>query len=186
MTGALMKVELTDQELALSALGDLIARTGNPTSLFENIGLSLVTSTQHRFDTGTAVDGSPWPPSLRVIAHGGKTLVLSARLYRSITFQASPSGVEIGTNVIYAAIHQFGGTINQSARQQTLHFKTLKTTGQARFSKAKGATSSKQVSVGARAIVMPARPFIGLDDDDDAAILRISESWLAGQQGGLQ
>jgi phage gpG-like protein len=180
MTGALMRVELTDQDVALAELGDLISRTGNPTPLFENIGLSLVTSTQHRFDTGTGVDGSPWPPSLRVIARGGKTLVLSGRLYRSVSFQASATGVEIGTNVIYAAIHQFGGSINQSARNQTLHFKTNKRTGQQRFSKAKGATHSKEVTIDARAVQMPARPFIGLDDDDDRAILRIGESYLAG------
>jgi phage gpG-like protein len=186
MAGALMRVELADQDLALSSLGDLIARTGNPTPLFENIGLSLVTSTQHRFDTGIGVDGSPWPPSLRVIAHGGKTLVLSARLYRSITFTASASGVEIGTNVVYAAIHQFGGDINQNARKQTVHFKVNKKTGRQRFSKAKGSSHSKEVSIGARTIHMPARPFIGLDDDDDAAILRIAEAWLAGQGAALQ
>jgi phage gpG-like protein len=185
MTGALMQVELQDQELALAQLGDLIARTANPTSLFENIGLSLVTSTQHRFDTSTAVDGSPWPPSLRVIAHGGKTLILSGRLYRSITFLASASGVEIGTNVIYAAIQQLGGLISRAARTATLHFKTL-ASGQQRFSKKKGSTHSSEVSIGAFTYQMPARPFIGLDDDDDAAILRISESWLAGQGGTLQ
>jgi phage gpG-like protein len=182
MSGALMRVELVDQDIALASLGDLIARTGNPTPLFENIGLSLVTSTQRRFDTGVGVDGSPWPPSLRVIAHGGKTLVLSARLYRSITFTASATGVEIGTNVIYAAIHQFGGDINQDARKQTVHFKTNKRTGQTRFSKAKGSTSHKEVTIGARVIHMPARPFIGLDDDDDAEILRLGEAWLAGQE----
>ncbi len=176
-----MRIELADQELALSELGGLIARTSNPLPLFEAIGLSLVTSTQHRFDTGTGVDGSPWPPSLRVIARGGKTLVLSARLYRSISFQASATGVEIGTNVIYAAIHQFGGTINQPARSQTLHFKANKKTGQQRFSRAKGATHSKEVSIGARVIKMPARPFIGLDADDDRAITGIAEKWLAGQ-----
>lgn len=186
MSGASMSIELGDQDRALSALGDILSRVTNPRGLYENIGLSLVTSTQHRFDTGIGVDGSPWPPSLRVIAHGGKTLILSARLYRSITFQASDSGVEVGTNVVYAAIHQFGGDIEQGARRQTLNFKTNKRTGAQRFSKKKGATHSQEVSIGARVIHMQARPFIGLDDDDDAAILRIGESWLAGEQGTLQ
>jgi phage virion morphogenesis protein len=185
MSGALMKVELADQDIALSQLGALIARTSNPVKLFQDIGASLVTSTQHRFDTETAVDGSPWPPSLRVKAHGGKTLQLSGRLYRSITAQAAPTGVEIGTNVIYAAIHQFGGPINQGARKATIHFKAGKT-GQQRFSKKKGATSSKDVSIGARTITMPARPFIGLDDADDRAILKIAEAFLAGPGGSLQ
>ena len=185
MTGVLMKVELSDQDVALSALGDLIARTSNPTPLFEDIGLSLVTSTQHRFDTSTSVDGSPWPPSLRVKKHGGETLILSGRLYRSITANASATGVEIGTNVVYAAIHQFGGTVNQGARHQTLHFRTDKA-GRQRFSTAKKSNRSKDVAVHAHTITMPARPFIGLDDDDDAAILKIAENWLAGQGGGLQ
>jgi phage virion morphogenesis protein len=184
MSGVQITIELKEQEAALAELAGYIARAANPQGLFENIGASLVTSTQQRFETGVGVDGSPWPPSLRVIAHGGKTLELSGRLMRSITFIARATGLELGSNVIYAAIHQFGGAILQAARKATVHFKRSKRTGErlAGFRKAGKGTEAQEVSIGARTIHMPARPYVGLDDDDDREILRISEDWLAGEQ----
>lgn len=38
-----------------------------------------------------------------------KILTMSSRLRRSVTYQVQPESVLVGTNVIYAAIHQFGG-----------------------------------------------------------------------------
>ncbi len=179
MTGVTMK--LIGQEAALGELAGYAARARDPRGMYESVGMSLVTSTQHRFETSTAPDGSVWPPSLRVLANGGRTLVLSGRLMRSVTFNASATGVEVGTNVIYAAIHQFGGVIRQAARTAVLHFKTNKRTGQSRFSKPGKADRARKAAIGARTITMPARPFIGLDDADDRAILKIAESWIAGE-----
>lgn len=179
MSGALVRISLKDQEAALANLGGLIARAGQAQPMFEDIGMALVTSTHHRFDAGIAPDGSPWPPSLRVIAHGGKTLVLSSRLLRSISYQASPTGVEIGTNVVYAAIHQFGGEINQGSRTAVLHFKTNKRTGQSRFAKPGKADRARKAEIGARTIRMPARPFLGLDENDPRTITNIVENYLS-------
>lgn len=179
MTG--VRMELTGQEAALGDLGAIIARTQNPRGLFENIGLSLVTSTQHRFEESHGPDGSPWPPSVRALATGGKTLIDSARLMRSISYQASDTGVEIGTNVVYAAIHQFGGVIHQAPRTAVLHFKTSKRTGASRFAKPGKADRAQKAAIGARDIAIPARPFIGLDEDDDREIIRIAEEWLGGE-----
>lgn len=178
MTGVTMK--LLGQDAALGELDGYIARTDNPTGMFENIGAMLVTSTQHRFDTGIGVDGSPWPPSIRVKKHGGKTLVLSARLYRSFSYQAFAGGLEFGTNVIYAALLQFGGDVLHAARKATLHFKTNKRTGQSRFARPGKADRAQQVTIGEHSVHMPARPFVGLDDDDDRSIIRIAEAWVAG------
>jgi phage virion morphogenesis protein len=179
MTGVTMK--LLDQDSAIEALDGYAKRARDPRGMFENIGLALVTSTQRRFETSTAPNGSIWPPSLRAQASGGRTLLLSGRLMRSITFQASTTGVEIGTNVIYAAIHQFGGTIQQNARTAVLHFKTNKRTGQSRFAKPGKADRARKAAIGARTITMPARPFIGLDDADDRTILKSAEAWILGE-----
>lgn len=184
MSGVRLNLDGQDEATAaFAALGD---RAQSARGMYENIGMSLVTSTLHRFETGTGPDGSPWPPSLRVLAHGGKTLVETARLMRSITYQAADRSVEVGTNVLYAAIHQLGGSIDMPARQQTVHFKTSKRTGQTRFSKAKGADRSETFAVKSHVINMPARPFLGIDDDDEREISRIAETWLAGQDGTLQ
>lgn len=75
------------------------------TDLFDEIGSALVSSTQARFATSTAPDGSAWKPVLR----GGKPLVDQGILVGSITHAANADGIEVGTNLIYGAIHQFGG-----------------------------------------------------------------------------
>ena len=178
MAGAGMELRGTDAPLA--ELAGMIARAGNPQGMFDNIGMSLVTSTQHRFETGIAPDGSVWPASIRALTEGGKTLIDSARLMQSISYRAWDAGVEWGTNVIYAAIHNFGGTILQAAREAVLHFKHNARTGRTRFAKANSkANYAKKAQIGARTIVMPARPFLGLDDADSREILLIAEEWIA-------
>lgn len=175
-----VRIELTGTEKSLAALAAYASRAENARGMWENIGASLVTSATRRFETGIGPDGSPWPPSIRALAEGGKTLVLSARLMRSNTYIATDRGVEVGTNVVYAAIHQLGGEIHIPARNQQIHFKTNKRTGRTRFSKAKRATSSQTVSIGAHTVTMPARPWLGIDDNDGREVIRIAEEFVGG------
>ncbi|RJF70870.1 phage virion morphogenesis protein [Rhodopseudomonas palustris] len=184
MSGASFRVELIETEAALAELGGYVARARDPQGLFEQIGMSLVTSTQHRFETSVAPTGSPWPPSLRVQHEGGLTLVLTARLMRSISYVAKATGVEVGSNVVYAAIHQFGGDIHQQPRTAVLHFKTNKRTGQSRFAPPSKADRARKAEIGARTVHMPARPFLGLDDEDTREILRLADDWIGGEQTG--
>lgn len=147
MAGAGMRLDGADA--ALVALGGIAARAREPRGMWEAIGMSLVVSTQRRFEEQHGPDGTPWPPSLRALATGGKTLIDRARLFRSISFEASDTGVAVGTNVIYGAIHQLGGEIIQPSFPRTIR--------------------------------MPARPYLGLDDDDEVEIVRIGEDHLAGE-----
>lgn len=177
MTGARIHIDATGIDEAQAALREAMQRAADPRPMFDTIGASLVTSTVRRFETGTAPDSSVWPPSIRALAEGGKTLVDSARLMRSITFVASSRGVEVGTNVVYAAIHQFGGVIRQAARSAVLHFRRMRS-GATRFSKPGKASFAQKRTIGARTITMPARPFLGLDDADRLAIEGIAGNWL--------
>lgn len=177
-------MRLTGKEAALAQLGGFIARARDTRGMFDEIGESLITSWHHRWDRGVAPSGSPWPPSLRVTKHGGKTLILRGRLYRSLTKIASATLLEVGTNVVYGAIHQFGGLIQEAAREAVLHFKTNKKTGVSRFAKPSKADRARKAQIGARIIKMPARPFIGLDDADERAILKIAEDWIADEGAG--
>ncbi len=77
--------------------------------VFDNIGSMLESSTIHNFEAGTNPDGKPWKHSLRAKKTDGKTLVDTSRLMDSIVSRASSESVEVGTNAIYAAIHQMGG-----------------------------------------------------------------------------
>ena len=182
-----VKVEIQGADEALAALSRAVTRIDDPIGLYRNIGEALLKSTQHRFETARASDGNPWPPSIRALVEGGQTLVNSGQLLASLHYNASASGLELGTNKEYAAIHQFGGTIAQGARSQVVHFKVHKRTGKQLkgFRKEKGASLAQKVAIGARTITIPARPFLGLDDDDEREITRIAGDWLADALGGL-
>lgn len=168
MTGVGIRVEVTGAEEALGALRRAVEAVANPRPLFDEIGASLAVSTQMRFERGAGPDGAAWPPSLRAVVEGGRTLVDTARLMQSITHEADDSGVAVGTNVLYAAIHQFGGTISAKTPRGLV------------FQGAAGQWATKQ------SVTIPARPFLGLDDEDETEITAIAEDWLGralGQPG---
>lgn len=75
----------------------------------EEIGNVLLTSTDVRFETETAPDGTDWEQSLRAANQNGQTLTNYGHLRNSLTFDAGTDFVMIGTNLVYAGIHQFGG-----------------------------------------------------------------------------
>lgn len=183
MSGAGFTVDLSGKAESLAVLSGIAARLDHPKPMFDDIGSSLVTSTQRRFEESRAPNGSPWPPSLRALAVGGKTLVDSTRLMLSIVHNAWDAGVEVGTNVVYAAIHQFGGLIKRAARTQTIYRKYDPRTDElsALFVKRSKANYAEDVAVPAHVIKMPVRAFLGLDDHDDHEIIAIAESFVGGQ-----
>lgn len=77
--------------------------------MFGEIGSQLASSVAQRFKDGVDPDGNPWEPSERAKREGGKTLVDHEVLKSSITYNAYTDSVEVGSNMVYAAIHQFGG-----------------------------------------------------------------------------
>lgn len=117
----------------------------------DEIGAMLVTATQIRFERGVGPDGKAWEPSYRASSEGGKTLVDRGHLRDSITHQATKDEVRVGTNVLYAAVHQFGATIR------------AKGSGHLKFQVGGRWASKKQVTI-------PARPFLGVSRDDQAEI----------------
>ncbi|MBF0454954.1 MAG: phage virion morphogenesis protein [Magnetococcales bacterium] len=69
------------------------------------IGEMLVTSVKQRFKDEKGPDGKAWEPSKR----DGKTLTDTARLKNSIGYEATSDLTAVGSNVVYARIHQKGG-----------------------------------------------------------------------------
>jgi len=152
-------IRIDGTEAAGAVAAALAARADDPRGLFDRIGASLVVSTQQRFEAGREPDGSPWPPSVRALAESGQTLVQTGRLVQSLTHIPSEGQVEVGTNVLYAAIHQFGGTITAQPGKRL----AFQVGGQKVF---------------AKKVTIPARPFLGIDQDDEAEIAAIAEDWL--------
>jgi len=160
MSGVGLQITLNSAPLQ-GALARLAERGEQRLGLMEQIGAALLLSTQMRFEAERGPDGNPWPPSIRALAEGGKTLRDDGQLVGSLTYSATNEGVEIGTNVIYAAIHQQGGTIKaKSADNLTFRI------GDRWISKAE--------------VTIPARPFLGIDDDDMTEIAAILSDYLAG------
>lgn len=160
---------------------------GDMTKPMRSIGRALKTGAQLRFRTMQGPDGATWPTSRRAEQDGGQTLSLTRRLRNSITFLATRDKVVVGTNVKYAAIHQFGGVIRAkngpflaipitgAARQAgsprnmpDLHVaQTLK--GQFFLADGKGVTQFLL----RRQVTIPARPYLGASASDLAEILRL-------------
>ena len=109
-------------EIESSALNAAFARLApvlaNPAAAMDQIGRYLVDSTLRRFERERAPDGSPWLKSARALAEGGRTLTDTGRLRGSIAHTVTDGGraVEVGSNVLYAAIHQFGGRAGKGLR----------------------------------------------------------------------
>ena len=82
--------------------------------LLENLGAEVESQTRRRISEEKASpEGAPWKPwTARYAAtrHSGHSLLESqGDLLDSIQFLVEGDRVEIGTNLIYGAIHQFGG-----------------------------------------------------------------------------
>lgn len=160
-----VRIELDARE-ATAALGQIVRRARNPRPAFDQIGSYLVSSVIRRFKTEAGPGGRPWKKSRRALEQGGQTLTDRGRLRASITHNVLSDGVEVGTNVVYAAIHQFGG----KTKPRTIRPKRAK--------------ALRIPGIGFRASVrhpgsrIPARPFLGLDERDERAISRIVDRYL--------
>lgn len=113
-------------------------------------------------------------------------LVDTARLKNSITSQFGPDSAVVGSNVLYAAIHQLGGDIQIAARSQQAYFKQAKDGSVGNRFVKKGQSNFAQWNTHkAHAIHMPARPFLPFLGDKlqggvEAEILATLSRYLAG------
>lgn len=122
-------------------------------------------STLERFRQSKDPGGKRWRTSIRVASEGGKTLIQSAQLRNSINSKSDATGFAVGTNVKHAATHQFGepGRTIRARKKKALRFHVG---GQW--------VSKKQVR-----IRIPARPFLGLSDEDMQEIKATVEEFIA-------
>ena len=113
--GSSVVVDIAAHDGALARLAEVLS---DPGDIMDRIGRYLVASTHRRFERERAPDGTPWLKSARAIAEGNRTLTDTGRLRGSIAhvFTDGGRGVEVGTNVVYAAIHQWGGRAGRGRR----------------------------------------------------------------------
>jgi phage virion morphogenesis protein len=129
-----VKIEINVDSAAVQrTIERLGERARDLTPAFRGIGADIVADAQTRFKRATDPYGVPWKPlSRRTVAARRKgssaPLLDTGRLRNSVSYRLVPNGVEVGTNVRYAAIHQFGGTINFAARSQRVRLRQVKVT----------------------------------------------------------
>lgn len=163
MTGARIDITLDDAAIraAFGRLQDTM-RGG----VLKAIAAGLVEETQHRFDRGIGPTGTAWAalhPAYAAIKRGPGILREAGMLQRSITSHVSGSRVVVGSNLVYAAVHQFGATIRPRSAK-ALVFR-LGMTGP------RGGRSSGIVR--ASAVTIPARPYLGFGRDDRQMVMDV-------------
>lgn len=152
MSGASISITLSGS--ALRGFQQLQRVMDNTTPVMAAIGTGLVASTHMRFVTQTDPDGAAWRAlntDYAATKRNTRILTESGRLRDSVNSRAGAAEVRVGTNVIYAAIHQFGGTIKPKTASH-LWFRI------------------GDRLVKADSVTLPARPFLGISSDDETMI----------------
>jgi phage virion morphogenesis protein len=193
MSGIKVTIESNDQLFA-SMMRGIAARGKSLRPAMASIGEQMLLSTEQRFADQRDPDGQPWAPLSKRYAKrkkGDKILTERGAL-RRINYRATDAGVAWGTNRIYGAIHQLGGTIKQEARTQRLLFQARGADGErtgGRFISRKDAGKKTEVvngkrkqrqgtavrfaSIAARSFKMPARRYLGINQNDRVKITEI-------------
>jgi len=154
------------QGSVLEALGRLALDRADKREMLDQMGITVAENTRLRFLDGESPEGEPWEESLRVKLQGGETMRDTGVLMNSITHVIiGDSAVEIGTNVPYAHPLHFGATI-RAVNGPYLRFQVARG----------GPWASKKV------VVLPARPFLGITDEDAREFVTIINLFLGTRQ----
>lgn len=172
-----------EAERAERWFGELLRRSADLTGLMADIGQTLLESTQARFTTGIAPDGTVWAP-LR--DGSGRTPLLDTGTMRDQIYPSHGSTwVELSATAKQARWHQEGTDgpyVIEPKNGKALAFG-------ARATHLSGPGRGKEGPVNAREgaahVVkkvthpgLPARPFMGLSAADEEAIDTLAQSWL--------
>ena len=107
----MITVEIKDDEITSSLL-KLGAALTDMSPVMASIGEALVASAKKRFPEGVSPDGAKWAPKSKATRSPdprplfGPSKMLSSQIFAI----SSAESVEVGSNRVYAAMMQFGGT----------------------------------------------------------------------------
>lgn len=184
---ASFRLETTGAREIEARLGDLIVAFGDLRPLMDTFGGILEGSARENFAAESAPDGTKWKPSQRVLKDGGLTLTGPASkrspgafLRQSIHYIAASDSVQVGTNLIYAGIHQFGFDGNVTVKA---HSRTIREA----FGVGLASPVTFEVKSFERMLKMPARPYLGISADDEAELIAQTEDFARdalGSTGG--
>lgn len=166
MAGVSQQFDLDDLQV-IQAFDRAATADDDLFELMDQIGRVLVNGARERIGvTNVSPEGVDWPKSLRAKEQGTPTLYETGRLMNSITAAPEPRQVIVGSNLIYAGVHQTGATIRPV------------TAGALFFTLANG------VKVVAGEVTIPARPYLGVSRDDVEDIGDLTVAFIDGLMSG--
>lgn len=154
-----IRIDITSDTLT-PALQRLVDSLGERSSLMLNVSEIMLAAVQENFIQGGR-------PAWLDTARGGQILRKSGRLFSSIQSSSNNNQALVGTNVVYAAIHNFGG-------QTRPH--TIKARNKKALAWAGGRHPVKEVKHPGSKI--DARPFMHLTPDDENEIVDAVNDYL--------
>lgn len=157
MTGVNIEFNIQD---ALDAMLHIEAAIDDMSGLFEHMDEVLLDIHEARFNAQESPDGIPWQALSPWYQESkpkqkDKILTLDGTLRSTLRYQINGNTLLFGTNVVYGAIHQFGGTI-KPVRGNALNV---------------GGRLAKQV-------VIPARPWLGISAQDKLLLVDVVREHL--------
>jgi len=164
-------------------LSDLLRQAQLPSGVWKEIGVRLSSAIVENFRQG----GRPvkWLMSKRAQRESGQTLLRTGRLMKStLTPELRENTLAFGSNLPYAAIHQYGFDGQQNVRAHTRRVesrsrfarveKVNKKTGEIYEGRGKVAQGVAFVKAFKRHMRMPARPYIVFGEQDFSDVGRIA------------
>ncbi|MBU1611243.1 MAG: phage virion morphogenesis protein [Proteobacteria bacterium] len=143
---------------AIARLQERIAKLGamDTRSLMDDLGAEMVSQTKRRIESEKrGPDGTAWPAwsdGCAATRHGNQSLLIAGGgLLDDVQHQVASGGnsVEVGSNLVYAAAHQFG--LDMSV-----------------------VSTKRRVSI-------PARPFLGLSEENISDLSAIVDDFIDRQ-----
>lgn len=162
MTGARIRIDVDGLDGARLGLRRLVSAARDVRPVFVQIGEYLVGATRDRFRDQKDPDGVPWAPLTeatrsRKPRNKDRILTLHGDLGGQISWRASSAELLVGSDRIYAGTHQFGAKKGQYG------------------------TTSRGAPIPWGDI--PARPFLGLSDEDRDVIEGMVGDYLSDVLG---
>ncbi|MFB2553347.1 phage virion morphogenesis protein [Ensifer soli] len=165
MAGATLTFDASDAD---DALGRMLSAAGDLRPALKNIAEHEVPATKRRFIAQADPEGKPWAAlnPLYATTKKGPGILRSPNrtLSREILYQLADQSVTIGSNQIYARIHNEGGTI------------VPKTASALVFSMGGQTFKVKSVTI-------PRRQFLGWSETDIRAVIDIVADHLMPDRG---
>jgi len=196
---AMLHVEVNAKDV-LQKLAQVEQLGKNFSDPLQQSGLYMLRSTDKVFRQQYGPNGEIWPnlkpATLKARAKGwnksggpGMMLLDTGRLRNSLSprqnsegiFRLETHSVEVGTNLKYANIHQFGGVTIHRAAGRTITLRRTKK-NQVRFtspnSKKYKKTYTKNVEWAEYRVRIPARPYLGITPANQKMVNQIFGIWM--------